>query len=370
MKLVLLKEKMFDEHPRFMVGENNIRALQGYFSISFKELEAVTSYASSKWEQLCQMVDIEESFRAHIRFDLVPQFTGKTQKEDNTCYLGELSIKGAYEINTHSPECMSCDALFRESFPQIAKHTPSAAKALGTELYHEYRQEKIDMVKGEAVTRDSWCSALKREMSKVGVSISEVSVEKALSNGRPVLWRWGNVDFNNEYGEFSSDFQQQLYEAQDRISIFNSIPHPQKDIANKGLLAKNGEVLLDSKENLQLALRFNKDEYVLKPLIGTSGKGIVFGDNVSAETFKKAVHEAYQKGGYGLFKKVLLPRVKLNGDIEDFTLDFLPSFFAKGSKLYYLYSVIRMEPWHSYIKRKTINVLQGGGYGGTVAVHH
>ncbi len=370
MELVLLKKDLFAEKESFCVGDKNIRALQGYFKMSEKELKRTVETAENLWDMIFRISNLDESFRAHIRFDFIPQFLGVPQKTENGYYLGNLVIKDTYEINTHSPECMSCDALFEESFPEIARHTPSATRQLAKGLKKIYGKEKISMVKGSAVTRDTWINPLKKILKEEGVDVELISPEKAKEKQPSLLWRWGNIDFSGEYGEFESGFQEWLFEAQKEISVFNTVLKKEDDPASKGFLKKSDEIILRTDDDLKKALSLEKDDCVLKPLLGTSGKGIVFGEKVSKSDFDKAVEEAYKKRGYGVFRKNLLPKINLNGSDFCFTMDFLPSFFVVGSKLEYLYTVVRMEPWESYRKNLLINVLQGGGYGGTVAIEN
>lgn len=367
MRVVLLKKKLFEKREGFVVGGEEIRAFQGYFEISKRELDQVIRKATAIWKRVFALSGANENYRAHIRFDFVPSFEGEVSLEQDGYFIGNLQIKDLYEINTHSPECMSCDALFREVFPEIAKNTPSATGVLARAIKKECSEE-IVMVKGDVVTRNTWLYPLLRELEREGLKTKVLPATKVRKEEPANLWRWGNIDFREEYGEFDSDFQKWLFRAQKRVTLFNSILKQERDTANKGFLLKDGEFLINSKENLKKALLLNKDDYVLKPLIGTSGKGIVFGSKVSKKTFQEALQDSFQKKGYGVFKEILLPKISLNGENFNFTMDFLPSFFATGSKLEYLYSVVRMEPWESYEERLTINVLQGGGYGGTVVV--
>ncbi len=368
MKFVLLKDDLFEKREGFHVGGNEIGALGGYFVVEKRELSKAVMKAQKIWSYIFANSGATEDFRAHIRFDFVPTFFGPVKKSGNVYDLGALVMKDLYEVNSHGPECMSCDSLFRETFPEIAKYTPSASARLAKRLYEEYKGQEITMVRGRGSTKDSWKEPLLKEVNSNGLSVVEMTEEEAVKKRPPLVWRWGNIDFNGEFSEYDNYFQRWLLKSQEELNVFNTVlGNGSTDIANKKLLATYLDIILDSKQNLEDALFCSKEDYVLKPLLGTSGKGIVFGEDTHPEFWRKALLESYKKGEYGIFKKVMLPRLDLERDVS-ITMDFLPSFFAEGSKLHYLYTVTRVEPWNSYKERKKINVLQGGGYGGTVTI--
>jgi len=365
-KLVLLKKELFQEREGFVVGGKKIGALQGYFTVSKEELERIISIAQRIWERAFLLSGAPPEMKAHIRFDFVPQISGTPEETEEGYDLGRVGIKDLYEINCHSPECMSCDSLYRKKFPEIAQYTPSAATELAKALSQEYETDEITMVRGNGEAKRSWGDALLGQMNCNGLKVKETSAERAVKEKPSPLWRWGDVDLKGEYAEYEHDFQEWLLGAQENIDVFNTVPKSRgKDIANKRFIAKKEDIILDSKKNLEEALQMERGSYVLKPLRGASGKNIVFGDHTDPREWKKKIIRAYLDGNYGLFKKTLLPKVNLNGVSVAF--DLLPSFLATGKELHFLYAVTRMEPWNSYYERRTINVLQGGGYGGTVA---
>ncbi len=369
MKLVLLKDgHLFEEREGFTVkGNNKIGALQGYFVITERELHTVKDFAKRMWRQIVSSAGISEDFRAHIRFDLVPRFLGFPERTDYGYDLGNLKIKGAYEVNCHGPECVSCDSLYREKFPEIAQYTPSAGIELAKALSQEYKTDEIVMVRGNATAKKDWGDALLREMNQNGFYVKEMSAREVMKKKPSPIWRWGMIDDREEYTQYDKKFREWLLRMQENLDVLSTVPLDREhDAENKKWIAKEDDIIIDSRKNLEKALFSNKDDHVLKPLIGTSGHNIIFGENLDHRLFKRNLVRAYVEGNYGLFKKILLPKVDL--EEESITLDFLPSFLAKGSELHYLYSVVRVEPWKTYRERMAINVLQGGGYGGTVAL--
>ncbi len=360
---------MLEKSNGFTVGGKQIGALQGYLTISKKEHENVIENAQKVWKKVLAKSKANKKFKGLVRFDFIPQFKKEPQKNSYGYYLGELEIKGLYEINAHSPECLSCDALYRQSLPKaLTSKTPSAVKAFAKKVKKEVGKE-IFIVRGKGVAKDSWGSAFIKELEKEGLLVKEVSEKQAMKINPSPLYRWGDVDFKGDFAEFENDFQEWLFEKQIKSpsKVFNTLPESrEKDVANKIFLAKKDEFPLLKEDHFQKALLLNKDDYVLKPLRGAGGNGIVFGDHVSYKEWEKTLKEALKKQNYGLFKKQLLPKINIHG--MPLTMDFLPAFFADGEKLCHLYSVTRIEPWNSYEKRRTINVLQGGGYAGTITV--
>ncbi|MGM0439127.1 MAG: hypothetical protein ACQEP3_01680 [Patescibacteria group bacterium] len=364
MKLVLLKDKLFEKREGFSVGDQKINALQGYLEITKKEKKKVIKKAEDIWKNIFEKSGMDY-FEGHVRFDFIPKFKGKARRKGSEIRLGEISIKGIYEVNTHSPEGVACDALYRRKFPEISSYTPSAGKQLAKKLLETY-DSKLTMVRGSNLAKSSWASAFLDELSANGLNVSVNKWADAQKNPPSTLWRWGDVDFKGEFNEYSDDFQKWLYKAQNNYSrVINTIPESRNaDIANKKLLASEEDIVLNSNHKLEKAMLVDKDNYVLKPLRGASGKGILFGEDVSKDKWRIILRKATKKGDYGIFEKILLPKIEVNN--LSITMDLLPSFFANGKDLTYLYSLVRVEPWESYFSRKTINVAQGGGYGGTL----
>lgn len=364
MKIVLLKDKLFEKNDNFKVGKIRINAFQGYLQITEKEKDFVVSRAQKLWKTVLKSSGMDY-FEGLIRFDFVPEFEKVPKIKDSVIDVGRLSIKGLYEINTHSPEGLACDALYRKCFPNLRVYTPKASKKLANHLSKAYRDE-IVMVRGENSAKKSWGDIFIKALRNYGADVYSESPEEVMRRKPNLLWRWGDIDFKKEFNEYEDYFQRWLID-QDDMKIINTIPASRKvDVANKKLIARKDDFILNGAGSLKKALRLPKDEYVLKPLRGASGKGIVFGELENRSRWIDEVKKAYNRGDYGLFKKMMLPEIKVNG--LSITMDFLPAFYAHGEGLTYLYSLVRLEPWESYFSRKTINVAQGGGYGGTVKV--
>ena len=364
MKIVRLQKNLFEKSDEFRVGESKINAFQGYLQITENEKSFVISRARKLWKEVLKKSGMK-NFEGLIRFDFVPEFKEEPTVKDSVIDLGRLSLKGLYEINTHSPEGVACDALYRKSFPELKEYTPDASKKLANHLSKAYGGE-ITMVQGQNAAKESWGDVFVRRLNSYGAKVRVQSPNKIRARKPNLLWRWGDIDFKKEFNEYEDEFQKWLVR-QKEMKTINTIPESrEKDVANKKIIAQNNDFILNGAGSLKKALRLPKNNYVLKPLRGASGKGIVFGELESRDTWIKTIKEAHKRGDYGLFKKIMLPKIKVNG--LSITMDFLPAFYAHGENLNYLYSLVRLEPWESYFSRKTINVAQGGGYGGTVKV--
>ena len=364
MKIVRLQKNLFEKSDKFKVGKKKINAFQGYLKITKEERNLVTSKAQKLWKRVLKKSGMDH-FEGLIRFDFVPEFNKDPVIKNSIIDLGQLSVKGLYEINTHSPEGVACDALYRKSFAKLQGHTPKAAKKLANHLSRAYGNE-ITMVRGRNLAKESWGDVFVQALRNYGVDVSLKNPNEVMEKRPDLLWRWGDVDFKKEFNEYDDDFQRWLI-GQDDMKIINTIPESREvDVANKKLIARKKDFILNGPESLKKALRLPKNNYVLKPLRGASGKGIVFGELESESRWINTIKKAHRRGDYGLFKKMMLPKIKVNG--LSITMDFLPAFYAHGEDLSHLYSLVRLEPWESYFSRKTINVAQGGGYGGTVKV--
>lgn len=370
MNLVLLQDnKLFREKEGFVVGGKKIKALSGYLTLTEKEKEKINETSAGIWNKLMTVSGAKEDFKGIVRFDFAPCFSGKAKKTSFGYDLGEVGLKALYEVNAHSTEDFACDALHYLCFPEISSFTPFATRRVAREVVRQVGR-KIFMVKGDGVAKDSWIEPLLKELSATELSVEVVSPREVMKNNLSPLWRWGDVDLEGEFREFDDHFQKWLLEKQEKreVEVFNTLPeNRKKDVANKGHLAEKGEEVLYTKDALERALLLDKDRHLVKPLRGASGNGIVFGDELPLFRWKKFLSECFAKQNYGVFKKKLLPRVSL--EKEDVVLDILPVFFAQGRVLHPLYCVARIAPWESYLSEgRTINVVKGGGYAGTVAV--
>ena len=176
MKLVLLQNKLFEKREGFKVGNQKINALQGYLEMSEKEKDFVIRKAKKLWKQIFRDSEMNY-FEGHIRFDFVPQFKEEAVKKGSVVDLGKLSIKGIYEINTHSPEGVACDSLYRKCFPDLRDYTPPASKKLAESLLNAYG-EQITMVKGNNLAKKSWADCFIKDLNKYGLKVKEKKAEK------------------------------------------------------------------------------------------------------------------------------------------------------------------------------------------------
>ncbi len=225
MKIVRLQENLFEKSDEFRVGERRINAFQGYLQITEREKNFVVSRARKLWKEVLKKSGMNY-FEGLIRFDFVPEFEEEPKIKDSVIDLGDLSIKGLYEINTHSPEGVACDALYRQSFPKLKGHTPNASKKLAEHLSKAYGDE-ITIVQGRNSAKKSWGDVFVKSLNSCGVKVQVKSPNEVRKRKHNLLWRWGDVDFKKEFNEYEDEFQKWLA-SQGKMKIINTIPESRK----------------------------------------------------------------------------------------------------------------------------------------------
>ncbi len=346
MRFVPLKNDLFLKRDQFHVAGKPIGVIGGYFTIDKDEKRRIGDYCQETWNNLLEKTG--NYFQGHLRFDLVPKFS----LEGN---IGQLSIKDIYEVNAHSPECVAADAMFQDVFPEMKRDVPSAPKLLASFLKKKFGS--VCMVRGKCIAKDSWGDSLIRNMQEEGLNLSVVSEKEVMKNNiSSMIWRWGNVGLVGKE-EFSQEFKEWLVNERSN-KVFNTVM--KEDVANKKNIIKSKEDVILTLENIPFILSIPSKSWVLKPLKGSSGNGIVFGKDFTLELWIKKLVNLSNKG-YGAFRARWLPPVVIRGNV--FAIDLNPSFFAEGKKLNYLYTVVRVAKWEEYCKYGIINVTAGGGYG-------
>ncbi len=345
MKLVLFGN-IFKEGSK--LGELMIKKLNGEIIMGEEERKRVIGECRDIWEKVSKKTG--GNFRGHIRFDLVPGFLSHANLIGNGIYdLGEVEVNGIYEINTEDPECtVACAELYPEN--------PAPVAMLGKVIREEIG-EKILFFPGEGIVKKEWKEPFRRNLEK---ELEMVDLKKGRDNCIPI-WRWGGVRWN-EYSEFSSFYSKWFLSERRRRTVFNTVYSPEETSPG------NKSLIMDLTEGAPLSASHsleNKDNLVIKPCSGTSGKNIIFGEKLSLEEWKRKVEELSPVEDYGVFRVKWLPRVYLPG-VGDISLDLNPSFWADGFDLKYLYTVVRIDEWKRYRERGTQNVAQGTAYAGAV----
>jgi len=356
------------------IQNKNLGAFNGSVIISQQELEHIQEVASYLWRCILTKANLN-NFEGLIRFDFAPQLSGKTNltKWQNLPALdiGELTIGGVYEINTHSPECMAAIAALHHSSPLHSWHQPNVGERLARVMQEKVSQ-KIIFVPGDNPIKQVWGSYLLASLKAAGLDIVRQTPEELIKHKQVSLpiWRWGDVRFDKGPSEYPLPFQHWLLR---QPLVFNTLSR--QDPGDKSLLIGKGSKRWDilvgenfilSAETADQALK-DQNQLVLKPINGSSGNGIVFGSLVSSQKWKQTIEKilAHQQVVYGAFEIRWLPKINLPSG-EAIALDLNVAFWAQGEKLTYLYSVSRLDYWERYQGNGVLNVSQGAGFTGPI----
>jgi hypothetical protein len=330
------------------LGHLQVGALRGgCFVINSQEITRIEKYIKNICRSILsprQLSKITGFFRA----DLIPKFQD-----------GNLSIKGIYEINGKAPECIAASAAWDYYFPD-AIH-PLITYKLAQQLK---RLGKIYFLQGGGLLKKSWGDFLFNCLKKDGVDIKKINVSCLEKTKDGTLWIWGDLRENSNYNEFSKREEEIILSfIKKNNSYFNTIPQKgevdlinKKNIPGNFLVSKNKERVLN-----------NKNEWVLKPYDGASGKDILFGQLCDENRWKREVQQ--MNGHYVASPFHQLPIVKIP-NLGEMVIDFNSAFWIEKGQIQYLYSLIRMDRAERYRKTLTINVAQGGGLAGIVKEEH
>lgn len=338
--------------PRVSLGNKKVNIYSGEILINEKEVQETVSYCRFLWQKVLEKMG-GLNFCGFVRFDLIPQFKEKIREEEDFFHFGDLGFSGIYEINAHSPECSSAYSQMKAFGAKV----PSLWKKMAS-LIKESFGERILFIQGSGPVKREWGTQFIRDLQEAGLLIEVIS-HPYTSLGNPEnlpIWRWGDARLNGSYDDFPLEVQKWILEEQKRgVKVFNTIPDSsERDPGNKIFLSDS----FTGRVELPEAQRGKKDDFILKPLRGSSGNGIHFGRLMREAQWQEALDQAID-GELGLYRCLWLPRVKMNGHFVAF--DFNPIFWANGSSLIYLHSVVRIDDWESYWNRGTINVAQGAG---------
>ncbi|MBD3207952.1 MAG: hypothetical protein GF370_00675 [Candidatus Nealsonbacteria bacterium] len=377
MKICLLDKEKFLE-SRLELGEFKVGTVNALFLFEKKERERTIEICQYLWSVL--MENWREKRKSHykglIRFDLVPRFNRNSKVyirgEEVVIDLGEVNIEGFYEVNAASPECATGVSATHKARTDLAKYQPCATKRLVRAIVETFGDRKIVLIKGEGFLKNHWGKFFFEDLRKY-LEVEILLPEEFMDNPDPgaLIYLYG--DYRREGPtEFSKEFME-FIDNHPRDRIFNTLPNSGGCISNKKLLLPRGlnpwdEIVGKNKilerKNIDFALK-NKDHLVLKPFLGTSGENIHMGRLMTVESWKEILEGGCESGGYGLFEARWLPKIILPS-LGEFAIDINLSFWARGDKLNYLYTIARIDDWEKYWQRGVINVAQGGGFVGTL----
>jgi hypothetical protein len=259
----------------------------------------------------------------------------------------------------------------KNAVPEMEQFCSPASRILAEQIRRVFGNQKILFVQGSGPVKDSWGKIFFNDLTKNGVNLKSINFNEAMKTNSHLVWRWGDARLDNGPSEYPLGFQEWLLTRSGLV--FNTMPASQ-DISDKRYLMPQkgnsswnrlvGQNRLLQPRNFPWAIH-HRQSLVLKPTKGSSGNNISFGKRENLVSWVACLQKALLQGNYALYEARWLPRVELPG-LGEFALDLNPAFWVNGSELTYLYTVVRIDYWKSYDQRGTINVAQGGGYGGAI----
>jgi hypothetical protein len=339
-----------EQDERFSLNGSKIGALRGgYFSVSEEELRRVIR----KCQDIFLKSGLTKKEKGLFRADLVPFLKGEVEVSNQEIFLGELGVRGIYEINGKAPECTAAHEAY--DFGEFSI-SPSAAQRLSHPLK---KIGKIYFLRGNGAVKQQWGPLLFKRFKKYGVDIRMIDISELKKIKDGTLWIWGDFRPGSIYSEFTLKEERTLLDFLDSgIDFFNSLPNG-VDITTK----KQCSGFLLTQRNKERVLN-DKNDWVLKPDDGASGKNIFFGKLENQKQWNKIVGQAANHN-YVASRFLSLPVVNIPS-LGKMVFDFNPAFWVENGKIEYLYTVVRLDSYERYKETLAINVARGGGFAGTI----
>ncbi len=359
------------DNQRIHIGDMPIGVFTGSFVLEDEERERMIHTCRDIWAHVRQECNTDTNPLGLHRFDLVPAFA---RPRGNAGDLGALFVKGIYEINGHSPECLAAGSMIRHYYPDIP--CVNAAEKVAQKITQTYGHVPIAFVVGKGSTlKAHWYKYLVRDLIDANLDITVMTPEEVMKKEPPYVWRWGDVRVNgeNDYKN-SEEFTRWLYE-QDRCTVFNRVLHRHEDVTNKSLLLSSprptvAALLGDNRVLDEETMRWSTEEneyqaLMAKPDGGSSGKGLIFGEHYSMRRWLQKLQDLVDNNvPYSLWQTQWLPAISVGH--RKLAIDINPAFWIDGDNLEYLYTIIRIDCYENYRTKRKINVSQGGGIAGLV----
>ncbi|PID52628.1 MAG: hypothetical protein CR972_00955 [Candidatus Moraniibacteriota bacterium] len=358
---------------KIRIGNMRIGMFTGSFVLEDCERDRVIKTCKKIWRHLRRERRYGVDPMGLHRFDLVPAFARSDDLVAEN--LGGLYIKGIYEVNGHSPECLAAASMIRHHYPHIP--CVNAAEIVAERILDVYGDVPIAFVVGQgSALKASWYQYLVNDLVAAGLNITIMTPKEVMKKKMKHMWRWGDARINGENDYvFSRGFVEWLHTQNEHI-IFNRVLRTEDDVTNKSLLLSSSDpdvaILLGENRPLDNnSIWWSVDQHdhqrlMAKPDGGSSGKGLIFGEQHPTTAWIDELQKVL-KGGkqkYSLWETQWLPSVTIDG--EDFAIDFNPAFWIDGDDIEYLYTIIRVDFYERYRQERKINVSQGAGIAGLI----
>lgn len=358
------------DDSKIRIGDMPIGTFTGSFTLTQSERSRVINTCEKIWKHLRQERDGVDPIGLH-RFDLVPAFA--RSNGSITGDLGELYIKGIYEVNGHSPECLAAASMIRYFYPHIP--CIDAAGKVAEKITETFGNIEIAFVVGYgSALKASWYEYLVKDLRSSGLDLTIMTPDEVMAKKPAYIWRWGDVRIDGENDYSNGRFTAWLYE-QDECVVFNRVLRPHDDVTNKSLLLSSYDpevaaLLGDNRTLDHTSMRWSTEEHeyqalMAKPNGGSSGKGLIFGEHYSMRRWLQKLQHLIEEGlSYSLWQTQWLPAISVGE--ERLAIDFNPAFWVNGDHLEYLYTIIRIDRYENYRTVRKINVSKGGGIAGLI----
>ncbi len=299
------------------------------FVMSQAEQDAIFSYCEDIWPQVTN-----ERYQGLIRFDLAGTYIDE-----------QFEVVGVYEINTNGPECIALDIVASQSvFGYESNYTKRVVEVMRCNL-----EGKVaffpGMISSLKQTYFKQCkSFLEGEWPDLDVITSQDDL-----HAYDHIWRWGDCRSEGET-HYTPKEMQVLRDLGDRV-VAPYYDNIQDDPGFKGRLP-GVRRLTDIAEHELVSGKIN---YVLKPLNGSSGNGVIVGRFYDDHAWQQEVQKLKGAQNYGVSPFLEHPLVQHQN--EKYVFDLCISFFARGSALTPIGYFSRFHQDHLFNGK--MNVAQG-----------
>ncbi|MDD5652031.1 MAG: hypothetical protein PHX98_01385, partial [Candidatus Moranbacteria bacterium] len=328
MKCLANGEEMFNYKTR--LGEYKIGAFLGEFLWENDELFRLIDLCQQIWKEIF-VKSGKPNFIGLVRPDLVPGFSNPEGKS-----LGKLEVRGIYEINVHSPECLAGISALEHFTGLKTENDPCIV--FSDKLKEFFGNSQIAFVCGNNLLKREWGAIFFAKLKSLGINVRWISPEESMRESPKIIFRWGDARIDGP-SHFSPVFVNWL-RTQKKSFVFNSVPNG-VDLGDKSFLIKTNDDDLSKIFGINRPLRSEEDiwwsvdengkhsNFLVKPDKGASGDDIFFGENMISSQWIRILKEKLSSGRkYSLWEAKWLPEVMIGQD--SFSMDLDPVFWAEN----------------------------------------
>ena len=320
----------------------------------------LVAHHRSVWKKLCEQAGFTDSAPRIVRLDMCPVRVNEWEYE-----------YPILEVNVLGPECI--DALcmaylaFRDRLP-----LRNPMEMLKLHLINWAREKRILFLLTEdsRAIKHQWGPGVVECARRAEIEMDMILPEEFLRMEAEELrecaiWPHGDaIVGDNRMSQFPAPVIEKLLRIKDAgIPMLNS-PIREEKLGDKFVLegldrAKAGRpILLHADVTIPNVAR---EDWVIKPRLGSSGNGLTFGHLVSDERWDDDLQEARNKRGTHFLSRRMQPMsIRFGG--ERLVMDMNVTYLAEGAHLTPLWGITRADLEENVRRRGTMNVSCGGGF--------